>query len=128
MADREQLHTHLEAAWRTMRDNLPVVIALFESTMADAPHSGRARQRLTQDTDMLRDHLEYMRDRGNPLPGDPTLVAAAMGGMLSMLAYALLTSESAGRPDEEVVDTLTDLLLNGLTGPGRPDRDGTGAG
>ena len=39
-----------------------------------------------------------------------------MGAMMSMLAYALLPSGSA-YPDPEVVDSLTALLLYGLTGP-----------
>ena len=71
----------------------------------------------SNDTDVLRGHLEYLRDRGRTLPGEPTLVAAAMGGMLSMLAYAVLTSDASGLSDDEVIDTLTALLLHGLTGP-----------
>ena len=66
---------------------------------------------------MLRDHLEYLRNRGHKLPGDPTLVAAAMGGMLSMLAYAILPTDASGFADDEVIDTVTDLLLGGINGP-----------
>ena len=79
---------------------------------------------------MFREHLEYLQDRGHQLPGDPALIAAAMGGMLSMLAYALLSAGPAkgpsggGAPDSapgysssDVIDSLTRLLLYGLVGP-----------
>ena len=76
---------------------------------------------------MLRDHLEYLRQRGCPLPGDPTLVAAAMGGMLSMLAYAILPSDASGLSDDDVVDTITDLLLDGLRGPAKSPSTSSGS-
>ena len=122
LTDPEQLRAHLAAAWQVMRDNLPVMVALFESAMVQ-PGAGHAWERLTTDTSMLREHLERMRLAGRGLPGSPELVGAAMGGMLSMLAYALLPSRATdsstsgtGYSDEEIVDTLTALLLNGLSG------------
>jgi hypothetical protein len=76
---------------------------------------------------VLREHLEYLRGRGHQLPGDATLIAAAMGGMLSMLAYALLPAGSEAGPeqapprpaysDPDILDTVTRLLLYGLAGP-----------
>ena len=116
LTDRGQLHAHLAVAWQAMRSNLPVMMAVFESTMIQSPASGEAWQRLTQDTVMLRDHLRYSQDHGHPLPGDPELIGAAMGGMLSMLAYSLLPSGDAAYSDEQVIDTLTDLLLTGING------------
>ncbi|MFJ1758509.1 hypothetical protein [Kitasatospora sp. NPDC088134] len=74
LSDRARLHAHLGAAWRAMRDHLPVTVALFESTVAEGPRSGRAWQRLIEDTDMLRDHLEHLRAQGHPLPGDSALI------------------------------------------------------
>jgi hypothetical protein len=96
--------------------------ALFESAMAAGPASGALWARLTQDTAVFREHLEYLRERGHQLPGDPALIAAAMGGMLSMLAYALLppsgaSGPAADYPDQEILDSLTRLLLFGLAGP-----------
>ena len=121
LTDREQLRAHLGAAWRVMRDNRPVVTALYESSMAAGPVSATLWQRLTSDTVMFREHLEYLRSRGHILPGDPTLIAAAMGGLLSTLGYALLPLDPAaatepGYSDDEIIDAVTNLLLRGLAG------------
>jgi AcrR family transcriptional regulator len=118
LTDRAQLRAHVAAAWHAMRANLPVLIAMHEVTAAAGPGSGEAWTQLVRETDMFRDHLEYLRGRDHPLPGDPVLVAAAMGGMLSTLAYAMLPS-GAGYSDDEIIDTLTGLLLAGVAGPGR---------
>jgi hypothetical protein len=116
LTDREQLRAHLAAAWHTMRDNLPVVLALQESAVAAGPASGEWWQRLTVDTDVLRDHLDQLRRQGHPLPGEPELVAAAMGGMLASLAYALLPAGPDHYSEDQVIDTVTGLLLTGLRG------------
>ena len=115
LTDRAQLRAHLAAAWQVMRSNLPVMMALFESGMAE-PGSDRAWRQLTSDTDMLRRHLDFLQQRGDRLPGPPELVAAAMGAMLSMLAYSILPGGTAGYSDDQVVDTLTELLRTGLVG------------
>ena len=124
LTDPDQLHEHLAAAWGVMRDYRPVMTALFESALAAGPASGELWKQLTADTVMLREHLQYLQEQGHGLPGDPVLIAAAMGGMLSMLAYALLpaapeapSADRPGYPDAQVIDALTGLLLHGLAGP-----------
>ena len=117
LTDREQLRAHLAAAWHTMRDNFPVVLAVHEATVAAGPAAGESWRQLTTDTVVLRDHLEFLRQQGRPLPGDPELVAAAMGGVLATLAYALLPARPAPYDDDQVIDTVTSLLLGGLRGP-----------
>ncbi|HEX4213616.1 MAG TPA: TetR/AcrR family transcriptional regulator [Candidatus Dormibacteraeota bacterium] len=116
LADRAQLRDHVATAWGVMRDNLPVVTAVLESGLAQGPASDAPWHRLVEDTRMLSRDLERMRERGRRLPGDPTLVAAAIGALLSMLAYATLGSGAAGISDDEIVDTVTALLHGGLGG------------
>ena len=120
LTDRQQLRAHLAAAWHTMRDNLPVVLAEHESAVAAGPASGQAWQDLATGTEVLRDHLEQLRAHGHPLPGDPELVAAAMGAMLASLAYALLPGDAGRWSDDQILDTVTALLLAGLRGAPDP--------
>jgi AcrR family transcriptional regulator len=120
LTDRDQLRAHIAAAWRVIRENRPVLTAVYESSVAAGLASGAGWDRLAADTIMFREHLEYLRSRGHVLPGDPTLIAAAMGGVLSTLGYALLPPESdrgPGYSDDEVIDAVTNLLLHGLAGP-----------
>jgi AcrR family transcriptional regulator len=124
LTDPAQLREHLAVAWGVMRDNRPVMTALFESAMAEGPSSGALWERLAADTSVLREHLEYLQEHGHPLPGDPALIAAAMGALVSMLAYALLPADPDAPPatgprysDTQILDTLTGLLLHGLAGP-----------
>lgn len=85
-----------------MRDNRPVMTALFESAMAAGPASGALWDRLAADTGVLRDHLEFLQDRGYALPGAPTLIAAAIAAMLAMLAYALPPVDALPPADPDV--------------------------
>jgi AcrR family transcriptional regulator len=122
LADRETLREHLGIAWRVFEDHLPVMVALFQANVLGDLASGRAWRSLADETAMLRRHLEVARDAGRYVPGDPEIVAAAIGGMLSMLGFAVLTAgpEAPRASSEEIVDTLTNLLLTGLTGPPAP--------
>ena len=117
LLDRDQLRDHLAAGWNALRDNRPVAVALFQSAVADDPGSGRTWRDLREQTGTIREHLDYLVERGHRLPGDPELVAAAIGATLLTLNYALLPDST---DDERVLDTLTDLLLHGLAGPPAP--------
>lgn len=116
LTDRDQLRDHVGVAWTVMRQNRPVTLALFQAMVADDPGTGRAWRDLREQTGTIREHLEYLVERGHQLPGDPGFIAAAIGAMLVTLNYAVLTPPD-GEDDQHVIDTLTDLLLHGLTGP-----------
>jgi len=117
LTDPGQLRAHLAVAWAVMRSNRATQGALFESAVAAGPASGELWEQLVTDTAMYREHLEYLGEQQHTLPGDPVLIAAAMGGIMSMLAYALRPGYS-DFSDDEVIDAMTALLLHGLAGPG----------
>ena len=130
-----------------MRDNRPVMTALFESAMTAGPASGALWDRLAQDTGVLREHLEYLRDQGRPLPGRsrahrrrdgrrccpcsptpcsrPTRQAGHAAGPPAGTAAGppgRAIDPQTGLPeprypDAEIVDSLARLLLHGLAGP-----------
>ncbi|MGW4059944.1 TetR/AcrR family transcriptional regulator [Amycolatopsis sp. NPDC004747] len=107
----DPIREHVTACWTALRAHRPTAIALLQSATAAAPASGRLRDELTAWTAPLRKHLESRRDRGEPLPGDPELLAAAVGVVLAGLNHALPAD------DGRVADTVTNLVLYGLAGP-----------
>lgn len=113
-AGHETIREHVTACWIALRTHRPTAIALLQSAIAAAPASGRFPDELTTWTAPLRRHLENRRDRGEPLPGDPELLAAAVGTMLAGLNHALPAN---GEADGRIAETISDLVLHGLIGP-----------
>ena len=114
LTDPAQLREHLAAAWGVMRDNRPVMTALFESAMAAGPSSGALWERLAADTSMLRQHLEYLRAQGHALPGDPDPDRRGHGRD-AVDARLRPAPRGSGRPESPAP---TGLL--GHADPGRP--------
>jgi len=126
LADPDQLREHVSAFWHTCVDHLPVIAAVCQASMVDARFAERAAQLFSPK--VLQDDFERMLVRGATLPGDPALVASAVASMLVQFAYVWLVADGRApggierrRPsDQEAVDTLTALVMHGISGPPGP--------
>lgn len=116
LSDRSQLRWHIAVFIAAFRRYRPVFVAIQQAAMVDARFAARLAAMLAEQQQPLREHLEYLRDRGYRLPGEPDAVALAMSGMWTQFAQA--RTEYLGRPidDDETVETLTDLTLGGIAG------------
>ena len=125
--DPEAVRWHVAVYWRFARSNRAVVLALHQAAMVDERFSQRLQQLTEPNLRDIADHLERVRANGGQLPGDPLVVAAAMISLMSQFAFTWLLGDGQvsvlGRElgDEEAVDTLTGLLVHGISGPS-PDR------
>ena len=127
LSDRAQLRAHIAAIWDTYRAHLPEFTALLQASMVSKDFARRWRKIRAAKVEILRDHLERVRVAGFRLPGDPAIVASALNSMLEQFCYVWFVAggrSATSRPpgDDEVIDTLTGLVLHGLTGAGRAGR------
>jgi AcrR family transcriptional regulator len=119
LSDPEQMRWHVAAFWRTFVENRAVMIALQQASMVDEHFATRLTELLTPDREVLAQHMRYVQDQGVELPGDPEIVASAMSSLLWQFAFTWRVGPPPpGRmiSDDEAIDTLTALLLNGIAG------------
>jgi hypothetical protein len=118
--DPAAIRWHVAAFWRFFRDHQPVMVALNQAAMVDARFARRLREILAPDIAHLAEHLRYITAAGGELPGDPLVVASAIGALMWQSAYAWLGggAENFGRSlsDDEAIDTLAALIHRGVAG------------
>lgn len=116
LSDRQQLRWHVAGFWETFRRHRTVFVAIMQAAMVDERFAGRLREMLIGQQEPLRDHLEYLRDRGIQLPGEPDVLAGAMSGMWFQFGYGMLNVVDRPVSDDEAIDLLTSFTLRGLVG------------
>ncbi|MFC1411338.1 TetR/AcrR family transcriptional regulator [Streptacidiphilus sp. N1-12] len=121
-SDPAAVRWHVDAYWQFVRANRPVIIALHQAAMVDEHFARRLREILAPNLHDVAEHLEHVRAAGGELPGDPLVVASALISLISQFAYNWLVEggEELGRElsDQEAVDTLTGLIVRGISGGG----------
>jgi AcrR family transcriptional regulator len=121
--DPAAIRWHVDAFWRFFRANQAVMVALHQAAMVDERFARRLRELLAPDIAHLAEHLRHITAAGGELPGDPLVVASAIGALMWQFAYTWLVAggEEIGRSlsDEEAVDTLAALIHRGVAGVAR---------
>jgi len=120
LSDRAQLRWHVAGFWQAFRDNKTVFVAVTQAALVDERFAARLPELMSPDQAAMRQHLEYLAEKGVRLPGEPAAVAVALTGMWFQFAYQQLVSDFMGRigrlSDDAAIDLLTDFSLRGLTG------------
>jgi AcrR family transcriptional regulator len=124
LTNREHLRWHVEVVWSTYKKRRPLLIALQEAAMTSAAFAERLQAIRYEETALLRDHLDEMQAKGVVLAGRSVVLASAIVALLNQFCNVWLLEGgepiTPGLTDDEAVNTVTDLLLYGLTGPSRP--------
>ena len=114
------LRARVAAYWHTYRAHLPEIRALGEAAQADPAFAESLAAMRHAGLATMQRHLERLRDTGHALPGDPAVLASVFNTLLEGFCQVWIAGggEPIGRPlsDEEAIDTLTRLLMHGLTG------------
>lgn len=120
LSRRAAVRWHVAEFWHFYRRHLPEMVALREAATVSPEFGRRLREIVSADNAHMVGHLALVHAAGIPLPGEPRLLVSAMHSMLDQFAYTWLVGGGDGsRPpadDQEVIDTLTDLLHRGLAG------------
>jgi AcrR family transcriptional regulator len=123
LSDPQELREHVATTWYAFKTHVPEIAALNEAALVDAALARRVGEMRISRVEIMRDHLERLRQDGWSLPGDPLVVASAMVSLLEQFCtnWILRGGEPAGRriSDDEAIDTLTAFILRGIVGTSR---------
>jgi AcrR family transcriptional regulator len=116
--DPAAIRWHVAAFWDFFRANRPVMVALQQASMVDERFARRMHDLVAADIDHLATHLAHIPAAGGTLPGDPRIVASAIGALLWQFTYTWLVTDDTSQPisDDEAIDTLTRLIQRGIGG------------
>lgn len=118
-SDRAAIRWHVAVGLRFLRRNQVLITALNQAATVDERFARRLRELMEPDLHHLADHLVEARRAGLVLPGPPLVVAAAISALVNQFGtggYAAPIAAAAASEDE-IVDTLTDLVWRGIAGP-----------
>jgi len=116
MSDPEHVRWHVAGFWGVFARYRTLFTAVIQAAMVDARFARRLDELMAAEQGPMRQHLEYLEQRGVRLPGRPELVVTAMTGLWFQFA-----SQMYGKvADEEAIALLTTFTLRGLTGRETP--------
>jgi AcrR family transcriptional regulator len=118
-SDRAAIRWHVAIGLRFLRRNHVLIAALNQAATVDDRFARRLRELMEPDLHHLADHLVEAQAAGLVLPGPPLVVAAAISALVNQFGtgwFAAPVAAAAGSEDE-VTDTITDLIWRGIAGP-----------
>lgn len=112
LSDPDHMRWHVAGFWGVFGQYRTMFTAVVQAAMVDTRFARRLDELLATQQEPMRQHIEYLKDRGVDLPGKPEQVVEALTGMWFQFAYRM-----HGRvPDHEAIDMLTAFSLRGLAG------------
>jgi AcrR family transcriptional regulator len=112
MTTEAEVRDHVRAYWRTYREYLPEMVAVYEASMSD-PEFAEIWQRIRgRDLAIWRAHVGELRAHLRKPVGDTANLAHIV---LSLLEHYCYTSLHLGRASKDGVDALARFIYGGIT-------------
>ncbi|PZG56982.1 TetR/AcrR family transcriptional regulator [Spongiactinospora gelatinilytica] len=118
----DHLRAHVAQYWHSYREHLPEMVAIFQASMADQAFFARWRKLRDVEFDELREFTTIL-ERHSAGDVDPGVMASAALSAVEFFCY--IWQAAGGDPpgtrltDDQAIDTLTTLLLHGMSGTPR---------
>jgi DNA polymerase III gamma/tau subunit len=110
MTTKRDVHEHVLAYWRSYREHLPEMVAIYDAAVSDPEFAEIQKQIRATDVSIWRTHIKELRIHLGKPASESAALAQMVVGLLESHCYATMHLGQRGS-----VNTLTGFVYGGIT-------------